>query len=238
MCITAGAVSVPGGNPVTALPGLNPRSPPRTMVGPVLVTVEPARISKLAADPNGIGTWHATLAVVKLQTKLLASALPARSCAPVVMVAVKVVFNARLLVGVNAAILPVASRVTVPVTPGATVKVVVSIVAGFIASLNVAVITVLGHTPAAPLGGATEITVGGGGAAHALAAVVKVHTKLFASLLPDGSLAPVVIVAVYKVLSIRLPAGVKVKILLVASWVTVPVTDVVPGPINVKVAVL
>ena len=33
-----------GGNPVTELPGLNPRFPP-TVVGPVLVTVEPARIA-------------------------------------------------------------------------------------------------------------------------------------------------------------------------------------------------
>jgi hypothetical protein len=49
-------------------------------------------------------------------------------------------------------------------------------VTGFIASLNVAMITVLGHTPTAPLGGVTEITAGGGGVAHAEAAVVKVHT--------------------------------------------------------------
>lgn len=92
------------------------------------------------------------------------------------MVAVCVVLRARLLDGVNAAILPVPSRVTVPVMPGATVKVVVLMVTGFIASLNVAVITVLGHTPTAPLGGVTESTVGGGGAVHAAAAVVKVHT--------------------------------------------------------------
>ena len=34
-------------------------------------------------------------------------------------------------------------------------------VAGFIASLKVAVTTVLGQTPTEPLGGVTEITVGG-----------------------------------------------------------------------------
>jgi len=73
------------------------------------------------------------------------------------------------------------------------VKVVVLIVAGFIASLKVAVTTVLGQTPAAPLGGVTEITVGG---AHGLLPVVKVHTKLLASAMPYTSVAPVVIVAV------------------------------------------
>ena len=41
-------LSVPGGNPVTAVPGLTPRSPLMT-VGPVLVTVEPASTAKLAA---------------------------------------------------------------------------------------------------------------------------------------------------------------------------------------------
>jgi hypothetical protein len=51
------------------------------------------------------------------------------------------------------------------------------IVAGFIASLKVAVTIVLGHILPALLGGATEITAGGtGGAVHDAAAVVKVHT--------------------------------------------------------------
>src|SRR5207253_229235 len=43
--------TVPGGNPVTAVPGLTPRSPV-TVVAPVLVTVEPARTAKRAADPR------------------------------------------------------------------------------------------------------------------------------------------------------------------------------------------
>jgi hypothetical protein len=102
------------------------------------------------------------------------------------------------------------------------------------ASLNVAVITVLGHTPAAPPGGVTEITVGGGGGVHAEVPVVKVQTKLLASALPNGSLAPVLIVAVYKVLSARVLDGVNVKIVLDVSWVTVPVT---PG-VTVKVVML
>src|ERR1700680_2108392 len=102
------------------------------------------------------------------------------------------------------------------------------------ASLNVAVITVLGHTPAAPPGGVTEITVGGGGATHDVAAVVKVQTKSLANALPKRSLAPVVMVAVEAVLTARLLDGVKVKIVLDASWVTVPVT---PG-VTVKVVML
>ena len=82
-------MSVPGGNPVTADPGLNPRLPPAMVVGPVLVTVELARILKFPADPNGTGeAWHYTAAVVKVHTKLLASGLPKISCAPVVIVAV------------------------------------------------------------------------------------------------------------------------------------------------------
>jgi hypothetical protein len=68
--------------------------------------------------------------------------------------------------------------VTVPITPGATVNVVAGeiMVAGFIASLNVAVIIELGHAPIEPLGGETEITAGGGGPVHAVTEVVKVHT--------------------------------------------------------------
>jgi hypothetical protein len=73
------------------------------------------------------------------------------------------------------------------------VKVVVLIVEGFIASLKVAVTTVLGQTPVVAVGGVTEITVGG---AHGLAPVVNVHTKLLASALPNVSKTPVVIVAV------------------------------------------
>src|ERR1041385_5640373 len=47
-------LTIPGGNPVTAVPGLNPRSPP-TVVPPVLVTVEAARTAKLAAVPRATG---------------------------------------------------------------------------------------------------------------------------------------------------------------------------------------
>lgn len=48
----------------------------------------------------------------------------------------------------------------VPVTPGLTVKVVVLMVAGFIASLKVAVMAAREHTPVEPLGGVTEARAG------------------------------------------------------------------------------
>jgi hypothetical protein len=42
---------VPGGKPVTAVPGLTPRLP-STTVAPVLVAVEPAKTAKLCAEPS------------------------------------------------------------------------------------------------------------------------------------------------------------------------------------------
>ncbi len=43
--------TVPGGKPVIAVPGLTPRSPV-SVVGPVLVTVEPPSTAKLSAVPR------------------------------------------------------------------------------------------------------------------------------------------------------------------------------------------
>jgi hypothetical protein len=92
------------------------------------------------------------------------------------------------------------------VAPGpVNVNVAALIVAGFIASLNVAEIAVLTATALAPLAGTVEIIVAGG-------AVVKVHTKLAASPAPAGFFAPVVIVAVYKVLVVRTAVGVNVAV--------------------------
>jgi hypothetical protein len=73
------------------------------------------------------------------------------------------------------------------------------------ASLNVAETRVFTGTAEAPLAGTVETTVGG-------AAVVSVHTKLAVSAAPAGSFAPVVIVAVYKVLFARAAAGVNVAV--------------------------
>jgi len=41
----------PGGKPVTAAPGLTPRSPV-IVLAPVLVTVEPLNTAKLCAEPS------------------------------------------------------------------------------------------------------------------------------------------------------------------------------------------
>jgi len=94
--------------------------------------------------------------------------LPNVSATPVVIVAVKVVLGVRLAAGgVKVAILVDESYATVPVTfPPGPLKVNVEagelIVAGFMALLNVAVITArLGQTRVEPFGGVTEVTVGG-----------------------------------------------------------------------------
>jgi hypothetical protein len=133
-------------------------------------------------------------AVVKVHTKLAASAAPVGSFAPVVIVAVYEVLVVRMAVGANVAVVPV--YVTLPGTGVAPrpvkVNVAAVIVAGSMAWLKVAEIGVLTATAVAPLAGIVETTVGG-------TAVVKVHAKLAASAAPVGSLAPVVIVAVYKV---------------------------------------
>src|SRR5438270_1107049 len=46
--------TVPGGKPVTDEPGLRHTSPPVITVGPVLVTVDPARMAHPAAAPSGM----------------------------------------------------------------------------------------------------------------------------------------------------------------------------------------
>ena len=103
------------------------------------------------------------------------------------------------------------------------------IVAGVIASLNVAVRAWLMGTPVAPLAGVVEITAGKVGAGT----VLKLHTKLLASELPARSVAPVVIVAVNTVFGASGVAGVSVA--TVPAQFTVPVTTVAPGPLTVKV---
>jgi hypothetical protein len=180
------------------------------------------------------GTVETTVgagAVVKVHTKLAASAIPAGSFAPVVIVAVNKVPAARTVVGVKVAVVP--AKVTVPVTgvgPGpVNVKVTALTVAGFIASLNVAEIAVLTAAAVDPLSGTVETTVGAG-------AVENVHTKLAASGTPVGSFAPVVIVAIYKVAVARADVGVNVAV--VPAKATAPATGVAPGPDKVNVAAL
>jgi hypothetical protein len=81
-------------------------------------------------------------------------------------------------------------------------------VVAFMTSLKVVEMVVLTATAVAPLAGTVEITVG--------TPVLKLHTKLAVSALPNVSFAPVVIVAV-KVLGARLAEGVKVAILVAAT---------------------
>ena len=95
------------------------------------------------------------------------------------------------------------------VAPGpVTVNVAAPIVAGFIASLNVAETRVLTGTALVPFAGTVEIMVG--------APVVNLHTKLAASALPNVSLALVAIVAVKVVPGARLAEGWKVALLVAA----------------------
>jgi hypothetical protein len=99
-------------NPVIAVPGDTPTSPLTVVAVPAtLVTVEPARIPKLQAAPNGRATGGGAHAaeVVNVHTKGAARAMPKVSCAPVVIVAVKVVLTARVAVGVKVAILVAAT---------------------------------------------------------------------------------------------------------------------------------
>ena len=99
--------------------------------------------------------------VVKFHAKSTASALPARSLTPVVIVALYGVLGARWLAGTNTAL--TLEYFTVPdtgVSPCFRVKVTVKTVNGFIASLKTAVIALLMGTPVSALAGMVELTVG------------------------------------------------------------------------------
>ena len=110
---------------------------------------------------------------------MLAIAVPAKSWAPVPMVAVYRVLTVSGAPGVNVATLP--EQATVPATGVAPGPVSVKVVAGdasvahFIASSKVALRIWLRGTPVAPLTGIVETTAGVG------EAVVKVHTYLAGS---------------------------------------------------------
>jgi hypothetical protein len=73
-----------------------------------LVTVDPAKIPKLHADPSPEsvcgGGSEQEAEVVNVHTNFDARVLPNVSAVPVVIVAVKVVLGARLTVGVKVAI--------------------------------------------------------------------------------------------------------------------------------------
>jgi hypothetical protein len=114
------------------------------------------------------------------------------------------------------------------------VKVVPLIVEAFIPVLNIANIFWLRGTAVAPFTGLVERIVGV--LVCVVAPVVNVQTKFAASAFPGALIAPVVIVALYTVLAVRLAAGAKMAVLLPATYVTPPVTAVPPGPVSVNVA--
>jgi hypothetical protein len=66
-------VTMPGGNPVTAVPGLTPRFP-WMRLGPVLVTVCPARTAKLPAVPRPTGAVAATAGCEAMNMAMAAAA--------------------------------------------------------------------------------------------------------------------------------------------------------------------
>src|ERR1044071_7214095 len=124
------------------------------------------------------------------------------------------VLAARGLNGLKVAVTP--AYVTVPITgvvPCCKVKVMVVVVKGSIASLKVAAIFWLTGTPVAAIAGTVKLTIGA--VVSRAASVVKLQIKSLApevSALPARSLAPGLILAVYKVLGARLTSGMKVAV--------------------------
>jgi hypothetical protein len=76
----------PGGKPVTEVPGLRPRSPV-TVVRLALVTVEPARMAKIEAEPRSMSA-SLQAAVVISQTWSTPIGVPTRSSTVALIVTV------------------------------------------------------------------------------------------------------------------------------------------------------
>lgn len=63
--------TIPGGKPVTELPGLTPRSSP-TVVSPVFVTADPPRTAKLCAVPRrGLARAIAGYAIARINVQMI-----------------------------------------------------------------------------------------------------------------------------------------------------------------------
>ena len=107
-----------------------------------------------------------------------------------------------------------------------TVKLAGMSVDEFISSLKVALIFRLISMPVASLTGMVEIMLG---AVLSALPVTKHQAKSVVRGFFPRSLMPVMIVAVYLVLGIRLTVGLNTAILLVASKLTVPAMAVVPS---------
>jgi hypothetical protein len=144
------------------------------------------------------GVVSGATAVVKVHAELAPSALPAASCAPVVIVAVYWVLPLRGADGVNVAVLPLMltlPAVSAPPEVVARVKLPVVSVELVIASEKVADTEEFNATPVAAFAGEVEDT--NGGVVSGATPVVKFQTKLAPSALPAESFAPVVMVAMY-----------------------------------------
>ena len=165
------------------------------------------------ADTVG-GVVSRTAAVVKVEVKLAASALPAASFAAVEIVALYCVPAARAAEGVNVAVLPL--TFTMPATAAravvvTSVKLAVVSVELVIGSEKVTDTEEFSATPVAPYPGEVADTVVG--VVSGAAAVVNVHVKLAPRALPAASCAPEVMVAVYWVLAFSAADGVNVAVL-------------------------
>src|SRR5579859_4064660 len=77
--------TIPGGNPVTAVPGLTPRSPVITL-GPVLVTVLPARTANDDAVPRLTGAGWLARPATEAPAVVRAKALETRNTPASIMV--------------------------------------------------------------------------------------------------------------------------------------------------------
>ena len=147
-----------------------PMSPLITVRIPVLVIpAVPPNVPKGSASfksTKGVadgGVSASVSPVLKVQTSLTASALPARSVDAVVIVAVYKVSTVRLAFGVKVAFLFCGPKVTVPETGPPSldsVKLSVLMVNGFMPSLKVALTKVLVGTLMSPSAGVTGTTVG------------------------------------------------------------------------------
>jgi hypothetical protein len=176
------------------------------------------------------GVESAVAPVVKLQVLFAAKALPAASCAPVVIVAVYCVLGERAALGVNVAVLVESATVPLTLAPpevATNVKLPVVMVEAFIASEKVADTAVFTDTPVAASAGEVEVTVGGVVSGKP---VVKLQVLFAAKALPAASCAPVVIVAVYSVLAARSAFGANVAVL--PERETAPVTAAPPDVVT------
>ena len=185
-----------------------------------------ALFTGLIAEMVG-GVTSAVAAVVNDQLAFAASALPARSVAAVVIVAVYCVFAVSAAAGVTITVLPFtatvpAIRAPVPVRTSVTLAVVS--VAFAIGSENVASTVGSSATDIAPSAGIVDVTVGATLSVGGAATVVNVATVLAASALPARSRTAVVIVIWYCVPAVNAGAGVNVAVFPLTD--TEPVTGV------------